>query len=518
MLSLVAIPAAAAQSRLWRPEDRTLVTDLWGLTAVAATRTVVYAATRTALAVYDRDFGTLRETVGPLEGFPEGGIGAMAASPVDDVAWLGGNFRWASYDPFTRRVDVGELPGIAEDVALDARDPTAGAYFRTRQGWYFVPRGALAARRAAPPPGRIGPLSALELQRRVPAFDAVRGRIERDDLMRGWRISAAAEAPLTGELYVATDGNGLFRLDPRGLHAERLPAALMGGAAGAIASWRGQVCAGSSSRLQVARRGITCFDESLRDFDYTEALRGTLPIPGLLTRRVLVTERAVWAATDAGLLRLRRGRGDVSLIRADGGLPSDDVRALAAGDGGVWAGTSAGLAFVSDTGGSPAVVRVVSDSPVLALVMVDDTLWAGTASGLVILPPLADRTLAVTALPQLREPVVALAARGDSIVAVTSGRLLVGSAGRWQVHDPAGASIGRYAAAVCDEHHGGFWLAGALGMAWYDPTRSLWVALTAPGDVPLPVRDVAVTRGFVWVATDIGIVRYSRRALGVDGR
>ncbi len=46
--------AQPASTRAWRPEERTLVTDLSHVTAVAATDMVVYVATRQALAVYDR--------------------------------------------------------------------------------------------------------------------------------------------------------------------------------------------------------------------------------------------------------------------------------------------------------------------------------------------------------------------------------------------------------------------------------------------------------------------------------
>ncbi len=503
-----------AQSRLWRPDERTLVTDLSGVTAVAATRSTVFAATRSALAVYDRAFLEWRETIGPLEGFPEGGVRVMVASPDDDVVWMGGAGRWFAYDTFARRLDVGTLPGAATDVMVDADDPMAGAYFRVGGGWYQVARGSLSAMPAAsvpPPARRIGPLTFPQVMQRVPAFDAVRLRVERDDLMRSWRISAAAEAPLTRELYLGTDGNGVFRLDPRVVTTDRLPAGLVGEVAGAVAAYRGQVCAGTDRRAATVRRGVTCFDESLRSFITLEALRGGVPLPGLRTRRLLVTRRSVWAATDAGLLHIPRGRGEPSLLRTADGLPTDDVRALAEGEDGVWVGTGAGIAFVPDSGGAPEAGHVVVTSPVLSLAFAADTLWIGTATGLAMLPPLADRVLQVTGLPQMREPVVALVARRDSLVAALPGRFLIRAGGAWQVADPAGASIGRLTAMAGDE--AGLWVAGTLGVAFYDPTRNAWSALSSPADIPLPVADVAVTREHLWVATAIGIVRYQRRLL-----
>ena len=503
-----------AQSRLWNPDERTLVTDLSAVTAVAVTSSVVYAATRTALAVYDRGFGSWRETVGPLEGFPEGGVTVMVASPVDDLLWMGGVGRWLTYDSFGRRIEGGTLPGVAEDAMLDARDPGSGAFFRVRGAWYFVARGGLSAVPAAnaPPPGsRIGPLTYQQVLQRVPAYDAVRLRIERDDQMRSWRLTGAAEAPVTRELYLATDGNGVFKLDPRVLSTDRLPGGLVGVAVGAVASARGQVCAATDARLASARHGLTCFDESLRSFITVETLRGNVPLPWMRVRQVLVTARAVYAATDAGVLRVPRGRGELSLVRTGDGLPTDDVRALAEAPGGVWAGTGAGLAFIPDTGRTPEVAQVVPSSAVLSLAFARDTLWVGTSDGLAVLMPLGTLVLQVTGLPQMREPVVAIALRGDSIVAALESRFLIRAGDRWQVADPAGASIGRLTAMAQDP--AGLWVAGTLGFALYDPSRNYWSALTSPGDVPLPVADIAATRDHVWVATDIGILRYQRRVL-----
>jgi hypothetical protein len=258
------------------------------------------------------------------------------------------------------------------------------------------------------------------------------------------------------------------------------------------------------------RHGLTCFDESLGSFNTTEGLRNA-PFPWSQVRQVLVTQRAVYVAPDAGLFRAPRGRGDPVLVGTGDGLPTEDVRAVAEAPGGVWVGTVGGLAFVTDTGRTPAVVRTVPSGSVLSLAFARDTLWVGTAAGLEVLMPLDTRVLQVTGLPQMREPVVGLVVRGDSIVAALQQRFLVRAGGHWQVRDPAGASIGRFTALAPDA--AGLWVGGTLGFAFFDPTRNVWSALTAPGDVPLPVADVAATRDYVWVASPIGVVRYERRVL-----
>jgi ligand-binding sensor domain-containing protein len=81
----------------------------------------------------------------------------------------------------------------------------------------------------------------------------------------------------------------------------------------------------------------------------------------------------------------------------------------------------------------------------------------------------------------------------------------------WRVMDVPGRPIGTITAMA--EDAAGLWVAGSEGVAFFDPSRPLWNALIAPGDVPHPVRDVVASRDHVWVATDIGLVRYARRVL-----
>ena len=94
---------SAQSSRIWRPDERTLVSDLSVVTGIAATRSIVYAATLGGLAVYDRGLLRWRETVGIAEGYPRSPVTLMVASPDDDTAWLAGPGFWARYESFGRR-------------------------------------------------------------------------------------------------------------------------------------------------------------------------------------------------------------------------------------------------------------------------------------------------------------------------------------------------------------------------------------------------------------------------------
>ena len=77
--------------------------------------------------------------------------------------------------------------------------------------------------------------------------------------------------------------------------------------------------------------------------------------------------------------------------------------------------------------------------------------------------------------------------------------------------EPPGTPIGEFTAAAPDR--AGFWLGGTEGLAFYQPLRDTWRALTSPGDLPLPVTDVAADDDHVWVATPGGVVRFLRRML-----
>ena len=518
LLAAAAAPAARAQpasSRFWRPEERTLVTDLSGVTAVAATPMIVYGATRDALAVYDRFALTLRDVVGTIDGYPGGQVTAMVADPTNDTAWLGGLGGWAAYQPLGRRFDGGSLPGPADQVVLDAADPSRGAYFHTPAGWYFVPTAGIVAQpaRDVPPPGRrIAGLTGQELMARAPGFDLVRLRIQRDQMLRTWRITGAAVPPASTEAFVATDGNGLYRVDLTTYDVQRLPSGVLAAPTGAVTVSGDTVCAGVDARFRSVRRGVTCFDANLSRFASFEgsAVSG---LPGSIVRRLLVTRGAVWAATDQGLLRIDRASGAVRVFDAFSGLPWGEVRALAPAPGGVWVGTARGLGLLPDTAAAVKATSSTFDAGVLALAVHGDTLWLGTSVGPYVLPPGAGAPVsAAPDLPRLAVPVVALAFKGDTLLLATENALAWFAAGAWHDVAPPAPSIGGYTALAADAS--GFWVAGTGGLAYCEPARGVWRALTLPGDVPLPVADVAAGRDYVWVATPEGVVRLERDVLG----
>ena len=511
-------PAARAQlatSRAWQPDERTLVTDLSGVTAVAATPDAVYAATREALAIYDRYSLALRDVVGTADGYPGGAVTAMVADPADGTVWLSSFGGWADYQPLSRRFDGGTLPGAADRVVLDASDPSRGAYFETPGGWYFVPELGIVAQPASqvPPPARwITSLSPGDIAARAPGFDLVRLAIQRDAQLRVWRITGAAMTPASHDLFVATDGNGLFKVDVTTYATQRFPSGLLAAPTASVAAVGDEVCAGTDARYRVVRRGVTCFTADLGRFDAYEG-NPVSGVAGTVVRRLLMTRRAVWAATDQGALRIDRRTGDVRTFDASHGLPSFDVRALARAPGGVWVGTTRGLAVLPDSAGALlATASVTLDAAVLALAAEGDTLWIGTGVGPFVLPPGASAPLAAAPdRPWLAVPVVALAVRGDTVAAATASRLAWHAGGVWHDAGMPAPALGQITSLAADRD--GFWVGGTLGIAFWQPARGVWRALTAPGDVPQPVSDVAAGRDWLWAATPLGVVRLRRDVL-----
>ena len=506
--------AAPLNAQFIQPEDRTLITDFSYVTALAATQTILYAATPTALVVYDRQALRWQGAVGVADGYPDGGPVGMAANPMDDSVWLAASGRWLLYRPFGRTFEGGPLPGRAIQVVLDRDDPVSGAWYQTSLGWYFVDRGGIPRGGNPPPPARrLAMLSRAELRRAVPALDLALSRITRDERLRPFEITAAAASQLGEAVYVGTNGNGTFRVDPVGAQAERLPAGLIAPGVGALALAGGRLCAGTdhglasrASSWTAGRRGVTCLRDDLGDITGYEAPPGA--IVGATVTAVALTRRGVWAGSDEGLTRL--GSRPVRLTTVQG-LPANQVRALAADDGGVWVGTTAGIALVSDDD-RPVVRSAVSfGAAVGALLLSRDTLWIGSALGLVALPRGAAEPVVIDGGPALRLPVVDLAATHDTIVVATPGRILWRAGGTWTDAGAGSPAVGRVAAVAAAE--GSVWAAGSAGIAQLSPRSGVWTSFAAPRDVPAPVRDVVVSERWVWLATEAGLVRLDRRAI-----
>ncbi|MEE8193453.1 MAG: hypothetical protein V3T74_11965, partial [Gemmatimonadales bacterium] len=228
---------------------------------------------------------------------------------------------------------------------------------------------------------------------------------------------------------------------------------------------------------------------------------------------LLERDQALWAATDAGVVRVVPGERP-ELMLSGFGLRAEYGYALAQTPAGVWAGTERGLAFVSDHGDVVFVDERVRE-PIYALAASGDTVWVGGRRGLgvtwegsdaIYVPRHAEEEIL------LSDPVVALALTGDTLVAATVDRLLWRAPGEeWVVERVLSGDLGEVTALAGDEE--GVWVGGVRGVAYFRPGLHEFRVFNAPGDLPGPVRDIAVDRSYVWVATLGGMVRFQKRAL-----
>ncbi len=464
----------SAQTRFWRPEDRAIISDFSIVDAVAASPWIVYAATRHGLLLYDRRARAWRLPITTIDGYPTSRVRTALADPAGNAVWLGTGEGWARYDADLRRWD-----------------------------------------RSPPPEPHAQPLDVRTALASAPMAEAQRALILTDPRLRSYQFTAAARTPEDNDLFLGTNGMGLVRIDPTMGQWESLGYSLLAAGADALAPGADGVWAVSATD---GRSGLTWLPDDLSSTTVLE------PPPGngfgsAAVRRALLAGRALWLATTAGVFRVDVASGRTRRFTLGDGLPSEDVRALAPAPDGVWVGTTRGLAVIT-TG--DAVVRLDNLAlPVLSLLAVHETLWVGTAGGLRVLPPGAREPVAPPAVlsePGLRNPIVALARTGDTLVAVLEDQVAWRDPGtdRWTLERPR-SPLGRISAAAGDA--GGVWLGGAVGLAWWRIAGREFRALSIPGDLPGPVRDVVVAAPWVWVATDSGVVRLRRDAVtGGGGR
>lgn len=509
-----------AQTRLWRPEDRVVISDFSVVQAVAASPWYVYAATTHGLALYDRHARRWELPVTTLDGYPATRVRAALADPVDDAVWLGADDGWYRYDPQLHRWDHGVVPGGVQSFIIDRDDPASGIFLLGAFGWGFLPRGGImpdpAGSRPLPPPAnRVQPLDGRTALAQAPIADAMRALILTDPRLRSYQFTSAARTADQNELYFGTNGIGLVLVDPTTGQWETLRYGLLSARADALALGPDGVWVVGSARAG-ERRGLTWISDDLSQTTPQEGALG----PGfsyVAARRLVASAGSLWLATDGGVLKIDPRSWRSRRFDLGSGLPSEDVLSLAPAPDGVWVGTAHGLAVLT---ADDRVVRIGTyDRAVPALLAVRESLWVGSVDGLALLAP-GQAEFApppeLASQPGLRAPVVALGRVGDTIVVATVDQLAWRNpATRGWTLLRARADLGRLNALAGDTPAGGVWLGGGGVLTFWDLAHGAFRSLQIPGDLPAPVRDLAVSERYLWVATDSGVVRLDRRtALG----
>ena len=343
-----------------------------------------------------------------------------------------------------------------------------------------------------------------------------------------------------GELWIATWGGGLVRLDTRSGQVQRYLADATD--ATSLPDDRLQVVLEDSA----GTLWIGTFSAGLARFDPSTATATTFrhvtgdpsSLAGNRVWSICESPTGVlWIGTNGGLTRLATATGETSSFVHDPSdprsLPSSMIRAvIPRAAGGFWIGTEQGLGiFNPDDATYVAWQPHEPASPALDGIAINvlyegsDRLWIGTyGHGLLSLDSTGDGLRSyssggetglgandIRALSEDRTGVLWIGSRGGGV------RRLPLRAQRFEamVHSPArpdGPLPGRVMA-FAEDRDGAIWVAGSWGLSRLSPAEDTFVHYQPDPDDESSlesrvVRDVLVdSRGSVWVATWRGLAR-----------
>ena len=503
--------AHAQSSRLWRPDERVVLSDLSFVRAVAADQTYLFIASNEAMGIYNHRVRSWETPVSAADGYPRSPVTVALADPVDGSVWLGTQDGLYNYSPLFREVRRISVGGGVIGLMLDRSAAFGGVYVRTRVGWEYVPPGGVIGippMNLPRPRDRVFPLTVEEILRRHPLLDGMRSLVLSDNRLRSFDYTSVAEIPFGNEFVVGTNGMGAILVDPLSANFTPLHFGPLGTATGAVAETDRGVWVGVSGRVR--RIGFTLVSADLQHFTHDEGP----PATGFgfnVVRDIVSRPSGMWAATDQGVVRFGE---QGSWLLVDFQLPDRDAYALAHGDGGIWVGTRRGLAFLDDRGNVSHVSSTLGQ-PITALAAAGDSVWLGTDGGLVLYVPSLQELLVPALMesePQLLEPIRAIEYHRDTLVVATGQRLIWrGVDSEWSVEPPLVTVIGDIRALAIDR--GGAWVGGDRGFVFFGFSSRELRIYNLPDDLPGAVRDIEATGEFLWVATTGGLVRFSKDAL-----
>lgn len=515
LVGAAGVPSLQAQSRDWSPDDRAIVGDFTVITAVAAGEQLVYAATPDAVIAWDPQGRRWQGPFTPPAATFLSGVTAALADPVDQSLWLVQRTGWARFDPQLRLWEQGALPGGVIDAALDRNNPAAGLFLRSPAGWFTAARGAPIATPAGAPKAPLRPASPNDAVRSNPALAANAAAVLRTGHLQGSGYTCAAIASgFTGRgWYIGTAGAGLLYLPEGAALPERLTFGLPGASVGAVFAVPGGVWV-ATERGGGRDPGLSFVSGALDRFDWHQG-SWTRGFPFTQVRRLVGQGNSLWLASDAGLIRLVPSSDQLSIFDEGRGLPDRRVIDVTARRGRVVAGLVHGLVTLGDSG-EPRRLAPSFTGEADAVLVSPDTVWVGTRLGLLAaLPEEGDlvQPAALAESPALRDPVVALAWRGDTLVALLRDRLLWRDPvkGGFSLGPPIGSAVGRLHRLINTPD--GLFVAGDRGFGRVALNQPLGRPILTPGDLPAEVTDLAADDTYLWVATLRGLVRFRLEAV-----
>jgi ligand-binding sensor domain-containing protein len=433
--------------------------------------------------------------------------------PVDQTLWLATPSGWISFQPDLRLWARGTVPGRVRTIAFDRQNPVAGLYLLTGSGWYNIPRGAPVAERSAAPVVPVTPVTPEQAIRRNPTLQSNRAAILQSPGMRIGQYTAAAEAFNQQGWYIGTSEGGLLFLQQGAALPERMAFGLGGPVASSLHATRDGVWVASNATGSSPAM-LTMVRDDLRAFTM---LSGS-PAFGLRfarTARLTAHQQDLWVASDIGAVRVPLDGRSVEVFDLTRGLPDNQVFAIAAYRGDLLVGTFRGVARIDDS----LHVRPVAPAfggRAWAVAASADTVWIGTDLG--IRYALRDvpglfQPAGLGESPSFRVPVYDLAWKADTLVGMSRDELFWRdpATGAWARSPNLSGVLGQLHRLAL--HRDGFWVAGDRGVGFATVDRSVLSFLSLGDDLPGIPLDLAVQGDYLWVATDVGVVRWRLDAI-----
>lgn len=515
-LALVTPGAAAArQAHLWTSDTRTLVTDGGNLTAVAVSRTDVYAATRDVVLVYDVVRREWRPPI-PVPGAANAPITALGVDPTTGDVWVG-----TQSGELTRG-----LPGFAswETIAAPVRGAIqrivawpddASTYVLAAGEWWRIEWASSFAESvgAASVPGPVR--SRATAWPDDPYLAAARRSLGLDPELQRWPITDVVRGIEPDEFWIATAGGGLVHFNARRSEREWLRFGLVARGVATVARFGDRLWFGGDGRGR--RNGVASAPPDLGAWAQYDASRGA---PAGFVAEVTSDGRRLWFAAEDGLYRFDPARaGDRQAwtrVTSQDGLPSDRARSVLHHRGRIWVGTDQGLVAL-DTLGRRIAGPLLAGGRTSRIAAAGDTIWLASDRGLLALTVSASGDPTSAPATPVLPGVDPAAITGGRILDVATGSVtwLLGQAGIYRL-GPDGlrgplrdANLDRLGPLVRLALDGrDLWVAGRNGIARLDPESGAWEVFTVPADIPSgPVLDVAPAGSDVWAATPAGAVR-----------
>jgi hypothetical protein len=497
------------------------------VSAVAASRSMVFAATQDALLVYDALRRSWLPPLARADGYPGGPVTVLAADPVEDGVWAAAFGNVFYYRPHVDLLTSTLVPGVTDGFFFDARDVAAGAYVRSGGRWTLVSRTGAAfpvsGAQLPPPAARMVPPTLRDLYREFPALQSFAVLLTRDARMRSWPVSAGTRAPDRAEVFLGTRGNGLYRVDPHFQESEHLPYGLLEQGAQSLALAVDGIWVGGAGASPADRGGATYVSSDLQRWSWLEGPRGR-PLGRLRIDAVASREHDLWLATPRGLFQLNASNTEfMRQWTVASGLPSDQALSMAPTFGGTWVGTARGLAWIPRSGQDGAMhdtaQPIAPATPVRALLHVGNTLWIGSDGGLAMVSPATPDqpprwAPAVESAPRLRRPIRALASSDSTLIVATSDELFAVDVRSGEVlPGVAGAgltttSVGAISALAADART--IWVGGSAGVMIVSRADNYVRQLRAGRELPAEVTSIVLTPTIAWIATRRGLVRLAR--------